>query len=194
MRRISLRRLAVVTVGLAAVGAGIAYAAIPDTTGAVNSCYSTTTGALRAVHTPTSCVAGEAAVALGGPTRGYANGIAGFVTLGTTSITVAKVDLPAGRYLLHGKVKLINLSAGTAYVPCSIRLVGTTTTIDSNAVRIPSSANVGTQTLQTALTLTTPKTAEMICAAIPDTTAVTVRAEWRQLDAIQVDGLTVTSS
>jgi hypothetical protein len=193
MHRRTLGRLGAVAVLAAAVGAGIAYAAIPDTTGAVNACYSTTTGALRAVDPP-GCAGGEAPVALGGPTRGWANSISGLVSLTTTSSTVAKLDLPAGRYLIHGKVKLINLSAGTAYIPCSLRLAGTTTWLDASALRLASSANVGGIALQASVTLTTPRTVELICAAVPDTTPVSVRAEQRQLDAIQLDALTVTFS
>ena len=55
------RRLALVVV-LALVGAGIAYAAIPDSSGVIHGCYSTKNGALRVIDSSAKCANGEVAL------------------------------------------------------------------------------------------------------------------------------------
>jgi len=56
------RRLAVV--GLAGLGlaVGVAYGAIPDATGVIHGCYSTSKGALRVIDSGARCANGEAAL------------------------------------------------------------------------------------------------------------------------------------
>ena len=100
MKRIIRRPLAlVVALGATLLAAGgIAWAAIPDSTGAINACYATSNGKLRAVDTPTDCGGGERAIALGGPTRAYSSHPPGTVVLGTTSSDLASLTLPAGQY------------------------------------------------------------------------------------------------
>jgi len=55
------RRLALVAV-LALVGAGIGYAAIPDSSGVIHGCYSTKTGALRVIDSSAKCANAEIAL------------------------------------------------------------------------------------------------------------------------------------
>jgi hypothetical protein len=55
------RRLALVAV-LALVGAGIAYAAIPDSSGVIHGCYSTKNGSLRVIDSAAKCANGEVAL------------------------------------------------------------------------------------------------------------------------------------
>src|SRR5438067_256507 len=59
--RATRRRLALVAV-LALVGAGIAYAAIPDSSGVIHGCYSTKNGALRVIDSSAKCANGEVAL------------------------------------------------------------------------------------------------------------------------------------
>jgi hypothetical protein len=53
--------LALVAV-LALVGAGIAYAAIPDSSGVIHGCYATKNGALRVIDSAAKCATGEVAL------------------------------------------------------------------------------------------------------------------------------------
>jgi Collagen triple helix repeat (20 copies) len=55
------RRLAVVAV-LALVGAGIAYATIPDSSGVIHGCYSAKNGSLRVIDSSAKCTSGELAL------------------------------------------------------------------------------------------------------------------------------------
>ncbi len=198
------------TVALAAVGTllavvGVAYAAIPDSSGVINTCYADEGGALRAVDVPTDCMKGETPLPLGGPTRGYAAAnLSTPVELGTTSASVASIILPAGTYLAHAKVNVANLNftaLGATFVPCSMRIAGTSTNLDQTWIVLQqavtstgaSSASIG---LQAAVTIPADKDVlEVICASIPRTAGPTTRvfARYRQLDAISVDVLSATS-
>lgn len=199
LRRPLLVGLTLVTV-LATAG-GIAWAAIPDGN-VVNACFETGTGALRAVDVATDCDAGtEAAVALGGPTRGYSYSRAGDVELGATSVVVASLNLTTGSYLVHGKVNVANLNftaLGTTFVPCSIRVAGTSTSLDQAWVqlmqaRTGTGANTMSLSLQAPVTIPAKATVELLCASLPRPLGPTtgVRARFRTLDAIQVDSLQV---
>jgi collagen triple helix repeat protein len=55
------RRIAIVA-GFALVVAGVAYAAIPDSSGVIHGCYSTKTGALRVIDSAAKCGSGEIAL------------------------------------------------------------------------------------------------------------------------------------
>ena len=106
------RRPALIVLAVAAtalVAGGIAWAAIPDSTGAINVCYANANGKLRAVDAPGDCGGGETAIALGGPTRGYVDRPTGTVVVGSTASDVASLTLPAGRYVVHGKVGAADL-------------------------------------------------------------------------------------
>jgi hypothetical protein len=194
MKRLA-RRPSLVLVAIAAtalVAGGIAWAAIPDSSGAINACYHTSTGKLRAVDSPGDCGGGETAIALGGPTRAYVDRPAGTVVVGTTSSDVASLTLPAGRYVLHGKVNAVDFgSSGNVLVACSLQ-VGAST-IDQTWVNLGAtsptapSASIG---LQGGVTLATGGAVAARCAAPNGEPDVTVR--FSSLDAISVDGLTLT--
>jgi hypothetical protein len=194
MNRLLRRPLALV----AALGAtvlavgGIAWAAIPDSSGAINACYTTSNGKLRAVDAPADCSGGEAAIALGGPTRGYSTHPGGEVVLGTTSTEVASLTLPAGRYLVHAKVNVVDFGfTGNVFVACSLGVGGLTpdmtwVTLGPSIESAPSTS-VG---LQGSVVLTSPSTVVARCAA-PDGDP-DVRARFRALDAISLDAITTS--
>lgn len=183
--------------GAVLIAGGIAWAAIPDGN-VVNACV-LRSGQLRAVDAPGSCSRSETEVQLGGPTRGYSYRNFGYLTLGETSVRVASLVLPAGSYLLHGKVNLNNVDgAGSVFVPCSLRVAGTSTSLDATWIRLgealtQTSASEASLSLQAPLTIpSTPGKAEveLICAALPDTKeSPRVDAVRRALDAVQVDAL-----
>jgi hypothetical protein len=125
------RRLALLVVAAAAVGAGvgIAYAAIPDGSGVIHGCYSNTSGALRVIDTGAGqrCSAAEKAVdwsqtgpqgAQGpqgpqGP-QGQRGPSDAFTKYSNTRIdisccatsTISSLALPAGSFLLTGAVQI----------------------------------------------------------------------------------------
>ena len=92
----SKRTIALAVGGALVVAVGVAYAAIPDSSGVVNTCYKNGNGALRAVDAAADCGGNETHLPLGSPTRGYASGNTSSpgVELGTTSATVASLILP----------------------------------------------------------------------------------------------------
>ena len=176
----SKRAVALAAFGALVVAVGVAYAAIPDSAGVVNTCYKNGNGALRAVDAAADCRMNETHLLLGSPTRGYAsaNLTTPGVELGEISATVAEVILPAGKYLAHAKVNVSNLNfgaTGSTFVPCSIRIQGTTTNLDQTWLILEqarrgegaSEASVG---LQAAVTIPSGKAVlEVICASRPRT-------------------------
>jgi hypothetical protein len=201
LSRLPGTRVGVAAGALLALAAG-AWAAIPATDGAIHACYRNFGGDLRVVNTAGSCRRFETALDLGGPTRGYAYSAPGDVSLGTTSATVADLTLPAGKYLIHGKANLFNSAFGDdsgAFVPCDLRVEGTSTMLDQNAVRLEgpvagTEANIADEALQAPLDVTASTHVLLECAALPSTgsASANVRARYRQLDAVQVDGLSAT--
>jgi len=201
----STRTVALAAVGVLLVVAGVAYATIPDSSGVVNTCYANAGGALRAVDGAADCTKDETHLQLGGPTRGYASANpTTYVELGSATVRVASLILPAGSYLAHAKVNVANLNfsaVGSTFVPCSMQIAGTSTSLDQTWIVLQqavtstgaSSASIG---LQAAVTIPAGKEVlEVICASIPRTAGPTTRvvARYRQLDAISVDTLVSTS-
>ena len=194
MKRIIRRPLAlVVALGATLLAAGgIAWAAIPDSTGAINACYATSNGKLRAVDAPADCAGGERAIALGGPTRAYSSHPAGDVVLGTTSSDLASLTLPAGQYVVHAKVNVADFGfTGNVFVACSLQVGGLTpdqtwVTLGPSIESAPS-ASIG---LQGTVTLATSGTVVARCAAPDGDPNVTAR--FRALDAVSVDALTTS--
>ena len=190
-------RFALVATALAAVaGAGIAWSAIPDTDGVVHACYEDGTGALRVVDDPGSCRAHETAIDLDGPSHGYAVANPGDVTVSTaTSVSVLKLGLPAGTFLVHAKTNLINLpGSDAAFVPCDLRLAGTTTMLDEDRVVLEalvtgSEAYEANVPLQAAVTLGAPGVVELECAALTRGTSSSVDARFTQIDAVPLNAL-----
>ena len=205
MRFIRSRRVLVLaTVATVLGAAGVAYATIPDSFGVVNTCYKNGNGDLRAVDAAADCRTNETHLPLGSPTRGYATSDSSFpgVELGETSATVASVSLTAGRYLAHAKVNINNGNtgaSGSTFVPCSMRIQGTTTNLDQIWIVLPSAASADGSTsasvgLQAAVSLSSGAVLEVICASIPRPggPADGIYARYRQLDAISVDTLNVS--
>jgi hypothetical protein len=191
MERLLRRPLALVVAlgaALLAVG-GIAWAAIPDSSGAVNVCSANANGKLRAVDSPADCGGNETAIALGGPTRAYSSHPGSEVTLGTTSTDVASLTLPAGRYLVHAKVNVVDFGfTGNVFVACSLQAAGLTpdqtwVTLGP-AIESAPSASVG---LQASISLASATTVAARCA-VPDGDP-DVRARFRALDAVSVDAV-----
>jgi hypothetical protein len=57
-----MKRLALISVAVAALGGGVAYATIPDAGGVIHACYRTDSGAVRLIDAPDQrCLDGEAA-------------------------------------------------------------------------------------------------------------------------------------
>ena len=184
---------AVVFAGMLVAGA-VAYAAIPDSSGAIQACYGLT-GQLRAVNEPTECRRAETSIALGGPTYGYEFSNADFVEIEDTTTIVASLKLPAGKYLVHGKLDLLGRSATEeSFVVCNLEEGGAPgTNLDSmwNTLepgvlgRLPSESAA----LQTSLTLPAGGAILMTCVR-PEKDAGAI-ARYRKLDAVRVDGLMI---
>ena len=193
MNRLLRRPLALV----AALGAtvlaagGIAWAAIPDSTGAINACYATSNGKLRAVDAAADCTGGETALALGGPTIGYATSRPDFLAIGTTPTVVASLKLPAGKYLVHGKLDVFdNTFTGGVFVACQLVVGGTGTFSDASwntLGPVVSGAPSESMALQAPVTLASEGGIALTCVS-PDAKEPPT-ARYRQLDAVRLDGL-----
>jgi hypothetical protein len=195
-----MRRLARPLVALAAVlvvggGVAVAYAAIPDSSGAIQSCYRPN-GQLRVVDEPADCRPAETSLALGGPTFGYEYSNADFVEIEDTTTVVASLKLPAGRYLVHGKLDLLGRSSTEeSFVVCNLKEGGAPgTNLDSmwNTLEpgVPGRLPSESAALQTSLTLPSGGAVLMTCVR-PEKDAGAL-ARYRKLDAVLVDGLTTT--
>ena len=197
MHRITRARAAVAAgalTALLAVGA-VAVAAIPDSTGAINACYGPS-GKLRAVDAPADCGGSETSIALGGPTYGYAYSNAGFETVAETTTVVGSLALPAGSYLVHGKLDLLGSSSTQeSFVVCNLRVEGTTTNSDStwNTIEpgVPGRLPSESVAMQTSIWL--PAGGTMLMACIRPDGDAGATARYRHLDAVRVDGLTTSS-
>lgn len=196
MHRITRVRAAVAAAALTAlltVGA-VAVAAIPDSTGAINACYGSN-GKLRTVDAPADCGGSETSIALGGPTYGYAYSNADFETIADTTTVVGSLALPAGNYLVHGKLDLLGSSSTQeSFVVCNLGVGGTTTNSDSvwNTIEPGVAGRLPTESvaMQTSIRLPAGGTMLMTCVR-PDGDAGAI-ARYRHLDAVRVDGLTTS--
>ncbi len=206
MNRI-FRRGTLVGLGAGAVlalAAGIAYATIPDSNGTIHACYKNGNGALRAIDTASSsCNANETAIDLGGPTHGYAGLHTGSVMLFEMSLPIDRIQLPAGKYLLHAKTNIANFSFGSStgvLVPCDLRVEGTSTQIDFNEALLegPATTNeayIEGLSFQAPLTLSAPAFVDLECAYVPRGPGVTqVEARASQIDAISLDSVELQGS
>jgi hypothetical protein len=183
----------VVALGAALAAAGIAWAAIPDSSGAVNACYANSNGKLRAVDSPGDCSGNESAVALGGPTIGYATSRPDFLAIGTAPTVVASLKLPAGTYLVHGKLDLVDTTfTGGGFVACNLVVGGTGTFSDASWTTlgpVVTGAPSESMALQAPITLATEGGVALTCVS-PDAKEPPT-ARYRQLDAIKLDGLVI---
>lgn len=177
-------------------GAGIAWAAIPGGDGVIHACYKSPNGELRVVETAGACRPHETPIDLGGPVHGYAVSNPGDVTFSSpTSTSILKLGLPAGTYLVHAKTNLINLPGSDAvFVPCDLRLGGTTTSLDEDRV-VLEAPMTGEESyeenapLQAAVTLSAPGVVHLECAALTRGTSSTVDARFAQMDAVPLNAL-----
>jgi len=188
-----LRAALAAAAATALVATAVGVAAIPDSSGAINACYASN-GKLRVVDTAADCDH-ETALALGGPTFGYAYSNADFATVGETTTTVGSLTLPPGQYLVHGKVDLLGLSAtDEAFVVCNLTIGGTPGFSDAlwNTLEpgVPGRLPSESAALQTSVSLPTGGTMLMTCVR-PDG-GPEVIARYRKLDAVRVDGLTTS--
>jgi len=192
MPRITPLRAALAAAALTAlVATAVGVAAIPDSSGAVNACYASN-GKLRVVDTAGDC-GHETPLALGGPTLGYAYANSDFATIGETTTTVGSLTLPAGKYLVHGKLDLLGGSTTEqSFVVCNLTIGGTAgfsdafwNTLDpSGGSRFPSESAA----LSTAVSF--PAGGTMLMTCIRPDGGPGVIARYRKLDAVRVDGLT----
>lgn len=194
MKRLLPRPLAlVVALGATLLAAGgIAWAAIPDSSGAINACYATSNGKLRAVGSAAECSGGEAAIALGGPTVGYAASRPDLVPIDNTTTTLAELALPAGKYLVHGKLDIHTVSPENTFVACNLTIAGTAGFSDASWNRIESDGGPGNGeaiALQTPLTLASDGGITLTCIAPESASPSPAIARYVQLDAIRLDGL-----
>ena len=182
-----------VALGAALLAGGIAWAAIPDASGTINACYAHANGKLRAVDSPADCTGGENPLALGGPTVGYATSRPDFIAIGTTPTVVASLKLPAGKYLVHGKLDVFDTTfTGGVFVACNLVVGGTTTFSDASwntLGPVVSGAPAEAIALQSPLTLAADGAIVMTCVAPEAKEPITAR--YRQLDALRVDGLVI---
>jgi len=193
------RRARFAAVALATVvvtGAGIAWGTIPGGDGVVHACYKNSNGALRAVSDAASCGSSETAVDLAGPAHGHAVGDPDAVNVSTpTSVSVLTLDLPAGTFLVHAKTNLFNRPGSDAvFVPCDLRLQGTTTMLDQSPVVLEAPVTTGEASeanipLQAAVTLAEPGVMMLECAALTRGTSSSVDARFSQIDAVPLNAL-----
>ena len=181
---------------VAAAGAGIAWATIPDSNGVIHACYKDSNGDLRVVDTAGDCRRHETPLDLGGPSHGYAVSNDGDVNFSSpTSVSILKLGLPAGTFLVHAKTNVFNRPASDAvFVPCDLRLAGTTTMLDEDRVVLEEQvttgeANEATLPLQAAVTLSAPGVVFVECAALTRGTSSSVDARFTRIDAVPVDQL-----
>jgi hypothetical protein len=186
---------ALVAVLVVGTTVAVAYAAIPDSSGAIQACYRPA-GQLRVVDAPAECNGTETSLALGGPTFGYEYSNPGFLAIGDTTTEVASLTLPAGKYLVHGKLDLLGGSVTEeSFVVCNLKDASAPgTNLDSlfNTLEpgVPGAFPSESAALQTSLTLPSGGTVQMTCVSPePDEEAT---ARFRKLDAVRVDGLTTT--
>ena len=196
MKRLIRRPLAlVVALGATLLAAGgIAWAAIPDSTGAINACYANSNGKLRAVDAPADCASGESAIALGGPTVGYATSRPDLVLIENTTTTLATLDLPAGKYLVHGKLDIHTVNFENTFVACNLTITGTAGFSDASWNRIEEDGGPGhgeAIALQTPLTLTSAGGIALTCIAPESALPTQTIARYVQLDAVRLDGLVI---
>lgn len=194
LSRLRVATLAAAATALFAIGAA-AIAAIPDSSGAINACYRSN-GNLRAVDAPTDCNGSETALALGGPTFGYAYANSDFAEIGETTTTVASLTLPAGNYLVHGKLDLLGQSSTQeSFVVCNLTIGGTAGFSDAvwNTLEpgVPGRLPSESAALQTSVRL--PAGGTMLMTCIRPDGGPGALARYRKLDAVRVDGLTETA-
>jgi hypothetical protein len=169
------RLLATLAAAGVALGAGIAYASIPDSTGMIHGCYANKDGSLRVIDTGSggTCDA-KKETALDwsekGPTgpsgtsHGYYSygGLTSFTTLGASFWAVGKLaSLPAGTYVVAAR-GIVEDQPKDQEAEC--RLVGGGSDVQETLVDTFASGSPRLPfTLSAAVTLTSPGSIETDC-------------------------------
>lgn len=197
-----------VVVGGALLAGGISYAAIPDSSGAIHSCYSQATGTWRPIDTetnpPQKCKSGESSLTWNqagpqGPQGPPGVGPA-YETSSTTHTdlpmrytNILDLTLPAGDWYITGQVSLGNWSGQRVPVLCALfgDQTGQIGNISSAALTSypGSGGDAMTVPLSYAAHLASADTVHLQCMSNAglDATAFT---EARQLTAVAVSSVT----
>ena len=205
-----MKRLLVALVGVAvALGAGIAYASIPDSSGVIHGCYSKSSslsvppGSLRVIDTGLgqSCGQNEGTLswnqlgvkgatgpkgATGAPGPAelpdvWSDECANCSNKNVSSWTqVMSKALPAGTFFVVAKVQLNDLNTGTEF-QCHLR--DSSTQFDDSGIDMGSPGS-GEIVLQRMVSLSAPATVEVDCIGL-DSQALAITFE-SALDAVQV--------
>jgi hypothetical protein len=130
------------------------------------------------------------------PTFGYEFSNAAFLDIEEKTTVVGSLKLPAGKYLVHGKLDLLGSSATEeSFVVCNLTIGGTAGFSDAVwhtlEPGVPGRLPSESVALQTSLVLPTGGAIAMTCVRPEDGPGAIAR--YRKLDAVRVDGLTTTS-
>jgi hypothetical protein len=201
--RVRFVALSVVIVALAA--GGIAYAAIPDSSGVIHSCYAKVNGQLRVIDTGAGggCTAGE-------KTLGWNQaGGKGFVSTGQSpgvplgnAFTEAgtRLDLPAGKFIVNATLNFDNGGNPDANVAVRCVIASPSGTVVSRSEDVqfgpygrvsPSAITSGGISLTGAIALDAPGTVGTICSASPEGAVANDAAT---MTATQVASLSIQSN
>ena len=195
MHRLTPLRAAIAAAALTALFgvAAVAVAAIPDSSGAINACYGSN-GKLRVVDTAGDC-GHETPLALGGPTFGYAYSNSDFATIGDTTTTVGSLTLPAGKYLVHGKLDLLGGSTTEeSFVVCNLTIDGTAGFSDAvwNTLEPGVPGRLPSESVALSTPVSFPDGGTMLMTCIRPEGGPGASTRYRKLDAVRVDGLTTS--
>ena len=111
-----------------------------------------------------------------------------------TTTTLATLDLPAGKYLVHGKLDIHTTSFDNTFVACNLTIVGTAGFSDASWNRIEEDGGPGhgeAIALQTPLTLASPGGIALTCITPDSASPSQTIGRYVQLDAIRLDGLVI---
>ena len=183
-------RAVLVAAAVALIGAGIAYATIPDSSGKIHACYKLSGGALRVIDSG-ACLSSEAPLTWSqtgpqgprGPSDLWHDDGYGFTDSisGGGFVTLASVSVAAGSYFIQASVNLANTGTTAANYGCD--LVDSGGEFQFAPAETPSGSQDATQlTFNALLSPTGSDTISLRCVSLdPDSVA----ANW-ELDALQV--------
>jgi hypothetical protein len=175
------------------VGAGIAYATIPDSGGTIHACYKTSGGTLRVIDAG-SCLASEQPLSWSqtgpqglqgarGPSDLWHDDGYGFTQSisGGGFVTLASVTVAAGSYFIQTSVNLANTGTTAADYGCD--LVDSGGEFQFAPAETPSGSQDATQLTFNALL--SPKSSDTISLRCVSQDPDSVAANW-ELDALQI--------
>src|SRR5262245_45779115 len=200
-----------IAVGLAA--GGIAYASIPDSTGAIRACYKTIGGALRVIDPSAggSCSPSEMALSWNqsglkgatgaqgligpigatGPSDAFAylgsNATLQFLPAAPARAVVESMVLPAGQYVLNASVVLNAQGAATASAFCHVFLGPTV--LQPQSFQDIDPTFTATLSISSAFTLNASTTVTIQCGSAA---ADTVFTQPSTMTAVRVGSLTTS--